>query len=353
MKINVVLPYLPSRAGGGYKIMYEYVNRLVRLGHCVRVYHVMKFDKEKTRYPSLLRSIRTRILYPTSRPKWFSLDQEVTCKTIRCVSDKSIADADILFFTCVTTAYAVANLSDSKGRKVNLVQGYEDWIVPISELHASFRLPMNFAVINTTLYDVVKKESGQTPILIDNAVDKKVFFVTSPIQSRKPLSVCLFYSEQHFKGSAFAIEALTICKEKFPSLSATLFSTFDPPSSLPSWMSYYQNCDKLNELYNSASIFVAPSLKEGWGLPAMEAMFAGCALVCTDVDGHRMFAKDNETALFVRPQSVDDIVDKLTFLFQNDGYRISMAQRGCRAVGEKYTWDKSVGQLETYFKSLL
>lgn len=49
----------------------------------------------------------------------------------------------------------------------------------------------------------------------------------------------------------------------------------------------YQSDESLDELYRSSSAVIQPSLEEGWGLPAREALLRGVPVACSDIAAHR------------------------------------------------------------------
>ena len=64
---------------------------------------------------------------------------------------------------------------------------------------------------------------------------------------------------------------------------------------------------ELNQLYNQADAFVYPSLYEGFGIPLLEAMAAGCPIVASDIptsrevaDQHAYFFDPHEPVSFYR-----------------------------------------------------
>ena len=55
--------------------------------------------------------------------------------------------------------------------------------------------------------------------------------------------------------------------------------------------------DEIERLYRAADVFAFPSVKEGFGLAALEALAAGLPLVASDLDVFRGFLTDGESAL--------------------------------------------------------
>lgn len=90
--------------------------------------------------------------------------------------------------------------------------------------------------------------------------------------------------------------------------------------------------------YQHAHALVAPSLYEGFGLPPLEAMAAGCPVVVSDIPAHREIC--GEAALYFDPYSAGDIHDKLTQI-----KNMTAAERtGLAGVGKRraamFSWDR-------------
>nr|WP_255534837.1 glycosyltransferase family 4 protein [Pedobacter sp. SYSU D00535] len=163
----------------------------------------------------------------------------------------------------------------------------------------------------------------------------------------------MLYSREQVKGSKYGLGALNMVKEQFPQLSVTLFGTSPAPADLPAWMRYVQSPQNLPALYNSAQIFISPSLSEGWALPPAEAMACGCAVICTDIGGHQDYAIDQETAILVPTKNVQKLAAAIISLIGDNDLRIRIAQKGHANIVNNFSWDRSVAQLEELFNNSL
>jgi glycosyltransferase involved in cell wall biosynthesis len=65
---------------------------------------------------------------------------------------------------------------------------------------------------------------------------------------------------------------------------------------------------EVNELYNKATLFVQTSRHEGFCLPILEAMAAGCPVICTDAHGNRDFSFDGKNCLMVEQDDAEGLV---------------------------------------------
>lgn len=90
-------------------------------------------------------------------------------------------------------------------------------------------------------------------------------------------------------------------------------------------------------LYNLSELFVFPSLHEGLGLPALEAMACGLAVIAANRSSLPE-AVGRDDALF-DPTSVDAIAEKMAQALSDDGFRTSLRQHGLRQVA-RFTWDQ-------------
>lgn len=94
--------------------------------------------------------------------------------------------------------------------------------------------------------------------------------------------------------------------------------------------------DDLIALYNLCKLFVFPSLHEGFGLPALEAMSCGGAVIgsnCSSVPE----VIGREDALF-DPYKPDVIAAKLEEVLTNDEFRCTLALHG-REQAKRFSWD--------------
>ncbi len=341
MKINVIVPWYPFYPSGGHKIMYQYANVFAGHGHDVMVYHVMRVPHDVKWRPRPY-TFAQEIIFHKSAPKWMPMHPAVNFRCVGKLSDANIRDADVSMSTLWLLAEPLYRLSSSKGKKVNFIQGYENWVRPDIRdgLQNSYRLGMTNVVVSDFLADVVQKVSGERPHIVYNAIDGDVFNVTNEIRSRIPHTICMMYSEKEIKGSAVGMSALRMLREKYDDLKVDLFGVYAPPANLPDWVRYHMRPQNLPAIYNSNSIFFTPSFKEAWGLPATEAMYCGCALCCTNVEGHTVFAHDNETAVLCKAGDAGDMASKLDKLLNDDGLRVEIAERGNRFI-QKFNWGNS------------
>lgn len=92
---------------------------------------------------------------------------------------------------------------------------------------------------------------------------------------------------------------------------------------------------ELADLYARASAFVFPSLYEGFGMPILEAMAAGCPVLTSNVSACPEVA--GEDALCVDPWSVSDLAIGMVRLLDDASLRDRLAQAG-RVRASRFTW---------------
>jgi len=332
--------------------MYEYANRLADLGYSVHITYPIKTRFMKYRFPYFIRLIMSYI-EGFRTYNWFQFNPNITRSYIKEVKNKYFSESDIILATWWSTAYDVGLLYEKKGKKINLIQGYEDWEGHVDLLHKSYNMKgITNVVVASYLEEIVKKYTSNRTVLIPNAIDTEVYKVKQSIEQRKAFRVCMLYSIQEIKGSHYGLKALNIVKQNYPELKVDLFGICHKPEHLPNWITYYRNHNDLTEIYNRNAIFISNSLTEGFGLVSVEALACGCALVCTDISGHREYAINEETALLVPVKNPEVMAEKVMFLIENNNYRIRLAKDGNSYV-QNFSWDKAVKKMDNLIKELL
>lgn len=351
IKINFILPFKPRRPAGGFRVMYEYANRLAQKGYSVHVTFPIKTPHMKYRLPYIVRYILSKIEGFNSN-NWFQFDPKVTMSYVPSVKDKYIPDSDIVIATWWSTVLEMGSLSHRKGKKINLIQGFENWEGHEDLLYTSYNLKdTTNIVVASYLKTIVRKHTNNRIELIENGIDNQIFRIKNPIENRKASSVAMMYSAQEIKGSKYGLEALCIVKEKYPELEVQMFGISQPPSELPTWIKYHRDPNSLQDIYNDCAIFISNSFTEGFGLVSVEAMFCGCALICTDIDGHKEYAIEGETALLVKAGNSKEIAEKISFLIDNNNFRKDLANKGNNYV-QRFCWDSAIGKIEDIIKNI-
>jgi glycosyltransferase involved in cell wall biosynthesis len=106
--------------------------------------------------------------------------------------------------------------------------------------------------------------------------------------------------------------------------------------------------DEIPAYMASADVFVLPSLSEGFGIVALEAMAMGLPIVATKVGGLLEIIKDGENGFLVEPRNPVEIAEKCALLLTNDDLRTSIS-RNNREKAKDYSWEKVIERLENVY----
>ena len=113
----------------------------------------------------------------------------------------------------------------------------------------------------------------------------------------------------------------------------------------------YVDGDTLRALYQFASVFVYPSLYEGFGMPPLEAMACGVPVIVSDIPPHREVSGD--AAIFSPPADHGALADAIMRILSSDLLRAEMKQKGLRKAAE-YSWQRVAAEtIRTYEKALV
>jgi alpha-1,3-rhamnosyl/mannosyltransferase len=100
----------------------------------------------------------------------------------------------------------------------------------------------------------------------------------------------------------------------------------------------------------AASVFVYPSLYEGFGFPVVQAMAAGVPVITSNVSALPEIA--GEAALLVDPQSQSELHHALSRLMTTEGLRTTLGAAG-RQRAERFHWEKCAEQSLEFFRNVI
>jgi glycosyltransferase involved in cell wall biosynthesis len=287
-------------------------------------------------------------------PTWFDL--RVPVATYRNYTDLllSLRNEDaIKVATWWETAEIVWLASVNHGIPVYLIQEFETWFYPDdpvaqSAVVASYR--REFASITEAAYQQQElAEVGVTATLIPHGFDSSVFRVLP--DWRRDDDTLLALGRSFFqKNFAMTERAWRRLGERRPTLQ--LFGT--EPDIVRDERAVYRTRPRdseVNELYNTATLFVQTSRHEGFCLPILEAMAAGCPVVATDSHGNRGFCHDGENCVVVGQDDDEALAEVIARLLGDPAERARLAAAGL-ATAAQYAWPVVLDDVAEFYRSL-
>jgi glycosyltransferase involved in cell wall biosynthesis len=162
------------------------------------------------------------------------------------------------------------------------------------------------------------------------------------------------------KGIRFLIEAAAQLKPRFPALKVVVAGDGFERSELErlaaalgieedvTFLGWVPNSD-LPPYYRAAAVSVIPSLEEGFGIPAAEAMGCETAVVASDAGGLPEVVEHGVTGLVVPRGDATALAGAIGELLANPARRRAMGQAGRQRVLRLFDWDRTAEQFEAIY----
>lgn len=346
-----------ARISGGNRVLFEYANRLKKMGHSVRWFVLAKPARwyRIDHWPRFLNK-NVSVLAPDVID-W--LDNRIPIEILSVNDSSLIPDADILLATAWQTADFSASLSAGKGEKFYFVQHHESlWAREKSQAQKTYYLPFRKIVVSTWLKDILNEQYQQEAEVLINAVDDKIFYKTDKDESADR-RVCVLHHDYDWKGYKDAVAAVKKVRSENCKIELVVFGEkLQDPGPLYKAAGfkfeyhYRPVGEALRKIYSSCGIFLCSSWHEGFGMPAIEAMMCGAALVTTDTGGNRDYALNGETALVSPARDPEALAKNLIRVLTDNSLRLKLAEKGYRKI-RQFSWDSNCEHLIACFENSL
>ena len=100
-------------------------------------------------------------------------------------------------------------------------------------------------------------------------------------------------------------------------------------------------------------VFVLPSIQEGLGLSAMEAMAAGVPVIGSNVGGVYSLIKDGQTGILVPSQDSSALAAAILKLLKDKALALKMAKAAKELIREKFSLQDMAKKMETLYKEVI
>ena len=336
-RITFLMPRDGREPIGGFKVVYEYANRLVKDGYDVEIVYPAYIRRLKTNLcVEFLRKFKCFVAQNTrsdvSCKSWFKLDSRIQESYLWSLSDYRPSDKSIIIATAATTAPYLHAMNADDLKKFYLIQGFECWAgADEKAVYNTYKYGLKNISVSKWLTKKIESVGAEADF-VPNGFDTTQFKVNIIPEKRDPKTILLMYHYLKSKGVDDAMQAIEMCRKKHKDIKILMFGAVQPPRDISERVEfhYQPNRDLLTTLYNRAAIFVGASHNEGWGLTIGEAMLCGCAVACTDNDGYLEMAKHGQNALVSPIQDPISLANNIERLINNDILRTGIAENASK-----------------------
>jgi len=328
-KLRIVYVTEGTGIGGGHRDVFEHLNRLQERGHEVSLYSLGE------------------------RPDWFDLRVPVHSFEYYDELVEALAPLDaIKMATWWNTAAPVWQASVLRGIAAYFVQDIETSYYPDDERtrHAvidSYRPEFQYMTISSWNRERLR-ELGLDAELIPPGLDLEGFRPLENVERREDVVLALGRSNplKNLQLTIDAWRALAGRPELAGKPELCMFGI--EPELAGEGMRYVESPsdERVNELFNEATVFVQTSTHEGFCLPPLEAMATGGAVVCTDAHGNRDFCVDGENCLMPGPDP-HSVSQAIARLLTDPALRERIGRAG-KATAQEYAWERRIDALEEF-----
>jgi glycosyltransferase involved in cell wall biosynthesis len=106
---------------------------------------------------------------------------------------------------------------------------------------------------------------------------------------------------------------------------------------------------ELARVYHTGSVFVLPSLQDGFGMVVYEAAACGLPVIISENVGATV--RDGEDGFIVPIRSAEAIAEKLTYLYARESDRQQMG-RSARDYVSQFTWERYQDELIDHYRQI-
>jgi len=202
--------------------------------------------------------------------------------------------------------------------------------------------------------------------VVHNGVDTDFFRSDNGISKRPNSIIAMDSGTGHMKGIPYLLQALRLLRENEDgNVNLTVVGTSAPGTKyamlIREWgledaVTFTGRITKqeLVRRYSTAEIAAVPSLYEGFGFPAVEAMSCKLPVIATRAGAlPEVVGEDGRAGILVPPADSEALAAAIRHLLHDRQLRKSMGEAGRQRVEELFSWEKAAQETLQVYQELL
>ena len=342
MKITFVLP--ARGTSGGIRVTVKMAILLLAEGYDVRiVWHCPSiFSKEWLLINC--RTIAHRIMGfgETDWLKYF----DGRIQSYNDLAQINFDDGEIVIAVGTSTIEDVFNIKQPV-IKIRYCHGFLSYMPEL--MKRVWSLPMNTITVSSTLVPMLEQYSGDKVLdVVPNGLDTNEYYDEKLNRD----GIGMIYSTHPSKRSVDVIKLIKSINSRWPSLPLNVFGYPRRPREISKKIYWrYPSVSQARQLYSRSKIWLITSQEEGFGLPALEAMACGSAVISTDNLGSLEIIEHEKNGFLVPVGDIDGFMKYIDFLLHHEEKRIQLVNES-KEVLKRFTWEKAVKKMEDVLRSV-
>jgi glycosyltransferase involved in cell wall biosynthesis len=200
--------------------------------------------------------------------------------------------------------------------------------------------------------------------VVYNGVDTDVFRGDEDLTKKSNSLIFVGNTEDRKKGIKYLLQAIKMLENECPVKLTIIDGGAPEPQYVPALMQEINlngrvtfarrlSGDDLVRWYSAADIAVVPSMFEGFGFPAAEAMACEVPVIAFSAGALPELVADGETGLLVPPADVPALAAAIKKLVQDNELRLRMAKEARKRVERMFNWEKAAKQILDVYQEVV
>jgi len=223
----------------------------------------------------------------------------------------------------------------------------------------------NIVTVSETSREDIARDFGIQPAgisLVYNGIDTDEFRPLPNVERRPRRLMATASADAPLKGLRYLLRSYARLLRDYPDLELLVVGKPRPGGDTERLLRRLQLEDRVQFVsgistedmvrhYAEATIAVVPSVYEGFGLPAGEAMACGVPVVSTS--GGALPEVVGDAGELVPPRDVDALTRAIAGLLDDEQRRLELGHKGRERIDSLFCWRVTASHMEAYYQQVL
>jgi glycosyltransferase involved in cell wall biosynthesis len=343
MKITLLLP--GRGFSGGVRCGIRMANELLHRGHDVQIL----YRKDTFTAKSIARYLYRKFIL-VAQKDWVA--QFIgKYASFRNLTAELVGERDAVIAVGPDCVGEIMTLPDYCGRKVFYAHGLTLRDPKLRQAAWEKDIP-KIAVSNYVRQEMLQAGVNSIVGVVPNGIDTSEYYPVQPLYGRARVGT--IYGSGIAKDPETIISVFAELHQLRPSLPLVCFGTDRRPKQLSQTVQYkrFPSISDARVLYSESAVWFCASRSEGFGMPVLEAMACGCAVVSTDCGGPGDYLKSGVNGIIVKKENPAKMTDEILKILDDKSKRAHIVKNALETI-KTLSWSSAASKMEAAMEKIV